>query len=188
MLAHHDGAVVLVREHHELWGGAFWNIPSGTVEPGETPVQGAARELAEETGLLVDPGALRLRSTVTVGIGEDAIGSWNFDTHVDDPTVLVQDPDGIIQEARWFAWAEALARLRELPYRPLAAPAIEALTTDTGTLTHWAFTSHTAEPRVSRAPARGGAASAPRSAPSSSRAWEPSGPWGSGPGPSSRPG
>jgi 8-oxo-dGTP diphosphatase len=51
VLAFHEGRVVLVREQYPAWGGQFWNVPSGRVEDGESFAQGAARELAEETGL-----------------------------------------------------------------------------------------------------------------------------------------
>ncbi|MDX6215065.1 MAG: hypothetical protein QOG99_649 [Frankiales bacterium] len=38
--------------------GQWWFTPGGGLEAGETPAQGAARELQEETGLVVDPDAL----------------------------------------------------------------------------------------------------------------------------------
>jgi 8-oxo-dGTP pyrophosphatase MutT (NUDIX family) len=38
--------------------GQWWFTPGGGLEAGETPAQGAARELQEETGLVVDPAAL----------------------------------------------------------------------------------------------------------------------------------
>ena len=38
--------------------GTWWFTPGGGLDPGETPRQGAARELAEETGLRLAPGAL----------------------------------------------------------------------------------------------------------------------------------
>jgi 8-oxo-dGTP pyrophosphatase MutT (NUDIX family) len=38
--------------------GDWWFTPGGGLDPGETPAQGAARELAEETGLQVLPEAL----------------------------------------------------------------------------------------------------------------------------------
>ena len=38
--------------------GSWWFTPGGGLDEGETPAQGAARELAEETGLRLPPEAL----------------------------------------------------------------------------------------------------------------------------------
>jgi 8-oxo-dGTP pyrophosphatase MutT (NUDIX family) len=38
--------------------GDWWFTPGGGLDPGETPAEGAARELAEETGLRVRPDDL----------------------------------------------------------------------------------------------------------------------------------
>jgi 8-oxo-dGTP diphosphatase len=151
VLARHDGRVVLVRESHVRWGGEFWNVPSGMVEAHETPAQGAARELREETGLVVSSRSLRLRTTTSVVIDGEDVHCWNFETEVDDPTVRVEDPDALIQEARWFPVDEAIERLRLLPYRPLAEPAIATLHAGVEAhATHWAFASPEADPRISR--------------------------------------
>lgn len=142
--------MILVRESHERWGGEFWNVPSGMVEAHETPVEGATRELVEETGLVVPPGSLRLRTTTSVMIDGHHAYSWNFEVHVDDPTVRVQDPDLLVQEARWFTVEQALVHLRLLPYRPLAEPAIATLSTHHAGTTHWEFAHPDADPHVSR--------------------------------------
>jgi 8-oxo-dGTP pyrophosphatase MutT (NUDIX family) len=39
-------------------GTSWWFTPGGGLETGETPAEGAARELFEEVGLRVEPGAL----------------------------------------------------------------------------------------------------------------------------------
>lgn len=36
----------------------WWDIPKGQMDPGETPVGTALRELQEETGIVVDPSAI----------------------------------------------------------------------------------------------------------------------------------
>jgi ADP-ribose pyrophosphatase len=46
-----DGQVALVRQLREAARAELLELPAGGVEPGETPLQCAQRELAEETGL-----------------------------------------------------------------------------------------------------------------------------------------
>ncbi len=46
----HD-RVVLVRQWRHAAGRALWELPAGTMDPGEAPLATAERELAEETGL-----------------------------------------------------------------------------------------------------------------------------------------
>src|SRR3954468_2277091 len=50
-----DGRVVLVKRAHEPLMGE-WNLPGGGVELGETLEQACAREVLEETGLMVTVG------------------------------------------------------------------------------------------------------------------------------------
>ncbi|MGR6320012.1 NUDIX hydrolase [Micromonospora soli] len=115
-------------EEYPRWGGPYWNIPSGRIEDHETPFEGACRELAEETGLVVATADLVLHGTAAVTGAVTVSRVWNFTVDVVDPTLHVRDPDGLIQEARWFPVEEASRLLHELPYRPLSEPSVAVLT------------------------------------------------------------
>jgi ADP-ribose pyrophosphatase len=45
-----DDRVVLIRNDRIAVGQTLWELPAGTLEPGEDPAAAAARELGEETG------------------------------------------------------------------------------------------------------------------------------------------
>ena len=51
------GRLLLIRRGHDPHAG-LWSLPGGRVEHGETPEQAVRREVLEETGLLVRPGAV----------------------------------------------------------------------------------------------------------------------------------
>jgi 8-oxo-dGTP pyrophosphatase MutT (NUDIX family) len=53
-----DGEVLLLERRKEPFPG-FWVAPGGKIEPGESPVDGAVRELREETGLRARRPVLR---------------------------------------------------------------------------------------------------------------------------------
>ncbi|MFK4082818.1 NUDIX hydrolase [Kribbella sp. NPDC020789] len=139
VVASYDGWVALVREQFERWDKAYWSLPSGAIELGESPEAGSVRELAEESGLKAPESSLRLvwRATVVVE-GEVTSNTWNYATEVEDDAFAVDDPDGSILEARWFQPAEAADLLTQLPYPPLSVPAVEYLRT--GTPIDWTFT------------------------------------------------
>ena len=52
-----DGRVLLIQRGNEP-GRGLWSLPGGRVEPGESDEQAVAREVAEETGLVVTVGKL----------------------------------------------------------------------------------------------------------------------------------
>jgi ADP-ribose pyrophosphatase YjhB (NUDIX family) len=52
-----DGRLLLIKRGHEP-GAGLWSLPGGRIEPGETHQQAVAREVLEETGLVVTCGRL----------------------------------------------------------------------------------------------------------------------------------
>jgi ADP-ribose pyrophosphatase len=48
------GTTVLVRQWRHTWRTTSWEVPAGTMEPGEEPLACAQRELAEEAGFIAD--------------------------------------------------------------------------------------------------------------------------------------
>ena len=54
--------------------------------------------------------------------------SWNYVVDVQDPAFAIDDPDGLVMEVRWFSAEDAVRRLSQLPYPPIAVPAIDYLT------------------------------------------------------------
>ena len=97
-----------------------WDIPKGTVEPGENFAEAAVRELREETGLTAPPGVL-----VPLGLhpylrGKDlALFAWRT-RQLPDPKSLTCSshfalPNGTLlpefDRFGLFAWDEALTRV-----------------------------------------------------------------------------
>jgi 8-oxo-dGTP pyrophosphatase MutT (NUDIX family) len=134
-----SGVIVTDRER-VLLGHATrsprWDIPKGRIEPGETLAEAAARELREETGLVVAPASLADFGVHEYLRDKDlALFAW-LPAGLPDPrdlfctstftlangTVLPEfDRFGI------FLWDEALTRVGKNMARVLAALRREAL-------------------------------------------------------------
>src|SRR4051794_11048996 len=52
-----EGRLLVIRRGRPPSEG-LWSLPGGRVEPGESDAEAVVRELAEETGLRVEPGSL----------------------------------------------------------------------------------------------------------------------------------
>lgn len=97
-----------------------WDIPKGIAEPGESFASAAARELAEETGLVADPNTLRPMGVHTYLRGKDlALFSWTPDT-LPDPASLTCRSMVTLQTGQswpefdrfgWFTRDEALQKV-----------------------------------------------------------------------------
>lgn len=61
-----NGKLLFMRRHPDKHQGGTWGVPGGKLEEGETPVQGAIRELYEEAGILLGAADLQPISSLYV--------------------------------------------------------------------------------------------------------------------------
>ncbi|MGW1037590.1 NUDIX domain-containing protein [Streptomyces antibioticus] len=95
-----DGRVLLIQRRWEPFTGR-WALPGGHLDEGEDSRVAAARELGEETGVLVDAADLVLIGTYNAP-GRDPRGKYSTDAYlvrVPAGTVAVADDDAA--DVRW---------------------------------------------------------------------------------------
>jgi mutator protein MutT len=115
-----DHHVFLIRRLRALAFGGMWAFPGGAFEPGETPEQAAVRELAEETGVTVDPGDLvPWHRWLTPEFEAKRFDTWFYLVRLpagQEPFL----PEAEADQARWLTPAQgtALHLAGELPMLP----------------------------------------------------------------------
>jgi ADP-ribose pyrophosphatase len=102
-------SVILIRQYRYAIGRWIWELPAGTLDPGEAPRTAARRECAEEIGLV--PGRLRKLGMFypTPGFCDERMIYYQCTALRPPPGRVHQDPDEQI-EPRSFP----LRRLRAL--------------------------------------------------------------------------
>ncbi len=107
LVLNEEGHVLLVRQHREGARGELWEIPAGTLEPGEKPYACAQRELEEEVGL---SGRLRFLGVLypTPGYSTERI----FLFRLINPVATAKARNEI-EEVRFFPLAEILNLARK---------------------------------------------------------------------------
>jgi 8-oxo-dGTP diphosphatase len=125
-----DGHLLMVREQHPGMTPQ-WVLPGGMAEPGELVHEALVREVREETGLTVTgPTGLVFvtQYSITDELGWD--GEWTafaFAVGRPEGRLAVADPDGLVLEAAWVPFGDAVTRLASHRFRPRREPIVAYL-------------------------------------------------------------
>ncbi|MDL2269613.1 NUDIX hydrolase [Desulfosarcina sp. OttesenSCG-928-A07] len=93
-----DGKVLLLKQYRYAAGGFIWEIPAGTLNPGEDPYTCAGRELIEETGYAAGNLEKLTEITPTPGYSDERIhiylatGLTPSHQHLDPDEILSVHP------------------------------------------------------------------------------------------------
>ena len=90
--------LLLRRSQSALWAPGWWNCPGGYMEPGETPLEAALRELREETGLVPGPARQPIE-LAEVTLGEHT--QFGFVVFLGERRPHILMADGEHDEFRW---------------------------------------------------------------------------------------
>ena len=119
------GDEILIMKRAEGFASGGWFIPAGHVEPGERPAGTAVRELAEETGIVLPPGALSLAEIMSYEHDGGLAHSALYNARCPDGTEPVLNNEHAA--ARWMTPEAFIARFLDpvmLAGRGLDGPAL----------------------------------------------------------------
>jgi len=107
LAVHDDGRVVLIRQYRYPVDQPVWELPAGRVDPGESALEGARRELEEETGL-------RAARIEAMGVFYTTPGFCDETMHLFRATGLTQGPPRPEADERIEVYTCALEEARSM--------------------------------------------------------------------------
>lgn len=107
-------------EHAPVWPHT-WCFPGGGLEPGESPKEGALRELAEETGIVIAPDLVD-----DLGVSEQEAPVGLFRYHVFVAPTELGDADVDCREGRQIVFVDP-ATVQARPISPATSAALGAV-------------------------------------------------------------
>jgi len=113
-----EGKLLLLQIASHKEDAGTWSVPGGKLEQGETPKEGAIRELFEETGISVDSSHVQYVSTAYCRKPRFHFVYHMFKVHLDQiPSVCVSDEHAL------YKWATP----QDLEIMPLIPGALQVL-------------------------------------------------------------
>jgi 8-oxo-dGTP pyrophosphatase MutT (NUDIX family) len=113
LAVHDDGRLVLVRQYRHPVRRRLWELPAGLLNPDEAPVDGARRELEEETGLSPAKMEEVADYITTPGFCDERI--WVYRATALRPVPARPDEDEDIESAAYsLAEAQEMVRRGEI--------------------------------------------------------------------------
>jgi mutator protein MutT len=120
-------AVVIVPTRRAADGSRVLSLPKGHVDPGETPVQAAEREVREETGVVAEPVHELGESRYWYRRDGRTIGKSVYFFLFRYLRGKTADHDDEVEEARWIRLQDAEQQLTYPAEREMVARAMEYL-------------------------------------------------------------
>lgn len=115
-----DDKILLLKRHPDDTHGDTWNAPGGGIEPAEELLVATARELMEETGIVIEVGKLEFLTTLFIQIPDQRYVFHMFRARfTEQPEVALSLDENV--EAKWVTIPEA----QQLPFLPGGKEALD---------------------------------------------------------------
>lgn len=114
--------VLLILRNKDDWQKGKLNLPGGKIEPGETPIEAAFRELKEETGIACSVLDIRILGELYCNDGIIPVAYCPFHTSANAPRTMSPEEGAIVS----MPAQHALADPRLIPNLKLMIPLCQA--------------------------------------------------------------